>query len=380
MTVLFMMPKWSVPSETWMQRMMEELETDLGAVVSNDTKGEMRWRNHTRAVSLVPYARCHRLYKKLIRRIIPDVSSYSQILIKEIRRPGITKVLCHYGAFAVKFMDVWERTDIPLYIHFHGYDATFDLRSYEQPDKKHFPDDYLSNILKLAGRAVIIANSEFTKTLLIEAGISPDRIRIKYLGVPVPAECKVHENRKEIHVLHLGRLVDFKSPDRTIEAFEIACSRGLHGKLVIAGDGPLRTTCELRKIRSPYKDSIQILGAVSADYAKELLSRADIYTQHNIKGEISRQSECFGVSIIEAMAAGLPVVGTRSGGVNETVVDGETGILLTPGDVEGQADAICRLANDPALRQRLGSAGHKRVSDNFSMEQETKTLRMIMQL
>lgn len=377
-----MMPDWQVPSETWMQRMLEELGNDLGLVVSNDTKGETRWRDRVHAVSLMPHSRSFRsYYLQLIYKFIPKSMSYAQAtLLKEINRPGITQILCNYGAFAVKFMDVWERTDIPLYIHFHGYDATFDLRSYVQPDKKHFSDDYLSNILKLAGRAIIIANSEFTKTLLIEAGISPDRIRVKYLGVPVPAECKVHENRKEIHVLHLGRLVDFKSPDRTIEAFEIACSRGLHGKLVIAGDGPLRTMCELLKTRSPYKDSIQILGAVSADYAKELLSSADIYTQHNIKGEISRQSECFGVSIIEAMAAGLPVVGTRSGGVNETVVDGETGILLTPEDVEGQADAICRLANDPALRQKLGLAGHKRVSDNFSMEQETKMLRMIMQL
>jgi colanic acid/amylovoran biosynthesis glycosyltransferase len=381
MSILFIMPNWQVPSEVWMRRMLEELEDDLSTIISNDTKGATRWKDHVRAVSLMPQSRYARCCYQLIPSLMPSLKSSAQAtLLKEIKRPGITKVICHYGAFAAEFMDVWAKVDIPLYIHFHGYDATFDLRLFDQPDKKFFPDVYLPDILKLADRATIIANSEFTKSLLVEAGIPADHIYIKYYGVPIPPTCKTHYNHKEIKILHLGRLVDFKSPDRTIKAFEIARERGIHGKLIIAGDGPLRATCELLKARSPYKDSIQILGAVTADYAKELLSDADIYTQHNIKGEISRQSECFGVSIIEAMAAGLPVVGTRSGGVKETVVDGETGILLEPGDVEGQADAICRLADDPVLRQRNGLAGHKRVADNFGMEQEAKMLRFIMQL
>ena len=381
MSLLFMMPDWQAPSEIWMQRMLEELDNDLGAVVSRDTKGATRYGSHARAVSLIPHSRYANICYHLIPSLMPAPGSYAQTtLLKEIKRPGITKVLCNYGAFAVEFMDIWEKIDTPLYIHFHGYDATIDLRLYDQPDRRFFPDEYLETILKLSERATIIVNSNFTKSLLADAGISTDRIFVKYYGVPVSPAYKTHGNHEEINILHLGRLVDFKSPDRTIKAFEIACSRGLRGRLIIAGNGPLRATCELLRVRSPYRDSIQILGAVNADFAGKLLWDADIFTQHNIQGEISRQSECFGVSVIEAMAAGLPVVGTRSGGVNETVVDAETGILLDPGDVEGQADAIYRLAKDPALRQKLGSAGHKRVSDNFSMEKEAETLRTIMQL
>jgi glycosyltransferase involved in cell wall biosynthesis len=382
MSILFMMPDWEAPSEVWMQRMLEELGNDLGTVVAYDTKGAKKWRDRACAVSLLrPDSKYVRFYYSLLHRPISSSKSFTHLtLLKEIKRPGITKILCHYGTFAAEFMDVWEKVDIPLYIHFHGFDATFDLRPYDLPDKKHFPDVYLPSIIKLSKRATIIANSEFTKSLLIDAGIQADRICVKYLGVPVPQKYKTHNNHKEINILQLGRLVDFKSPDRTIKAFEIARERGMQGKLIIAGDGLLRVTCELLKARSPYRDSIQILGAVTSEYAKQLLCNADIYTQHNIKGEITGQSECFGVSVIEAMAAGLPIVGTRNGGVNETVVDGETGILLDPGDVEGQADAIYRLADDPALRQKLGSAGHKRVSDNFSMEQEAEMLRRIMQI
>ena len=78
------------------------------------------------------------------------------------------------------------------------------------------------------------------------------------------------------------------------------------------------------------------------------------------------------------MANGLPVVGTRNGGVNETVVDGETGILVTPRDVEAQANAFLKLAHNPELRQQMGDAGRARVSAIFSPQQEADQLRKIM--
>jgi colanic acid/amylovoran biosynthesis glycosyltransferase len=379
MSVLFMMPLMTAPSEVWMQRMLEELDYDLGTVVAWDTGGATTWRNRVRAVSLQTPSALDRLLS--VSRFHNMVKhDTEQILLREIRRKGITHALCHYGDFALRFMNVWRQVNIPLFVHFHGYDATFDRRHDADAEKAYFPETYARQIGNLAERATFIANSEFTKSLLMNAGIQSSRVHVKYLGVPVPAAAKVHKNVEEIHVLHLGRLVDFKSPDRTIRSFEIAQSKGLRGRLTIAGEGPFRVTCELLRMRSLYKSSIQILGAVTAEHAQSLLADADIYTQHNIKGEISRQEECFGVSIIEAMATGLPVVGTRSGGVVETVVDNETGFLVEPGNVEGQAEAILRLAGDRNLRQRLGDAGRGRVAEHFSMEGEGIRLRSIMGL
>jgi len=376
-----MMPIWQSASETWVQRMLEELDGDLSAVVAWDTNGQQKWKGSVRAISLSPSSRALRYYYRFAHKATSTSESIAHmILLREISRRGVKRILCHYGEFAVNFMSVWNRVNVPLYVHFHGYDATFDLRLTDHPDKKYFNDNYRNNLLELAGRATFIANSKFTKSLLKDAGIPSENIFVKYLGVPVPSSPKKHIFTEEINVLHLGRLADCKSPDRTIKAFEIAREKGMKGTLVIAGDGPLRVTCELLKKRSPYRGSIQILGAVTVDHAKKLLSNADIYTQHNITGEITRQSEGFGISVIEAMAEGLPVVCTRSGGINETVVDGKTGILVTPGDIEGQADAIFRLSMDVSLRQKLGFEGHKRVLDNFSMEQEARRLRMIMQL
>lgn len=148
----------------------------------------------------------------------------------------------------------------------------------------------------------------------------------------------------------------------------------------MVGDGPLKTTCELLRLRSPYRDSITLLDSIPNEKAQQLYLESDIYTQHNITGEITGQAEGFGVSIVEAMASGLPFVGTKNGGVLETVIDGITGILVDPGDVESQADAFLDLAQNPALRQEMGEAGRKRVFDNFSPQQEVDQLRSILKL
>ena len=74
------------------------------------------------------------------------------------------------------------------------------------------------------------------------------------------------------------------------------------------------------------------------------------------------------VSVLEAMAAGLPVVASRVGGVPEQVVDGETGILVDPGDPKPLAAALKRLTGDPALRRRLGAAGRARAEERFDLE------------
>jgi glycosyltransferase involved in cell wall biosynthesis len=75
------------------------------------------------------------------------------------------------------------------------------------------------------------------------------------------------------------------------------------------------------------------------------------------------------IALLEAMAAGLPVVATAVGGTPEVVVEGETGFLVPPRDPEALAEAILRLLREPDLRRRMGEAGRKRVAEHFSVEQ-----------
>jgi glycosyltransferase involved in cell wall biosynthesis len=273
---------------------------------------------------------------------------------------------------------VLEECSQEIFIHCHGYDVTWDLRKSESPDIGFFDSSYPTAVVRLSKRAVLIANSQYTKQQLLSIGVSSERIVVKHLGVPIPPEPKRRPLRNSIRILYLGRLVDFKGPDLTIRAFELACDRGLEGELVIAGDGEMRITCELMRKRSRYADRIHLLGAVDAQRGVELRDSSDIFTGHNYVGPLSHQVEAFGVSVIEAMADSLPVISGRSGGLLETVVDGDTGILVESGDVDGHAEALLSLARDPDRRMAMGEAAWRRAKECFSFEKERHELLRIL--
>ncbi|WP_374585410.1 glycosyltransferase, partial [Ideonella dechloratans] len=107
---------------------------------------------------------------------------------------------------------------------------------------------------------------------------------------------------------------------------------------------------------------------------KDVIAAADIISAPSYL-------EGLGVSIMEAMACGKPVVATTAGGIPESVVDGETGILFEPGDVTALAEAIIRLAGDDTLRSQMGQNGQARAKACFSVDSLiTQTLDIYDQL
>jgi glycosyltransferase involved in cell wall biosynthesis len=117
-------------------------------------------------------------------------------------------------------------------------------------------------------------------------------------------------------------------------------------RATLVGDGP-----DLAEVAAAVPDQVELLGARGD--VSDLLARSDVFV-------LSSRSEGFPVSILEAMAAGLPVVATDVGGVAEAVVDGETGILVPAADPNALAGALERLIADVELRRRLGAAGRAR--------------------
>jgi glycosyltransferase involved in cell wall biosynthesis len=135
-------------------------------------------------------------------------------------------------------------------------------------------------------------------------------------------------------------------------------------KWIIVGEGPQREAIEseIRKLR--LEANFQLLGLRSD--VPRLLAAADVLALTSV-------SEGIPLTIIEAMAAGLPVVATSVGGVPEIVVDQQTGFLVPKGDDEKLAAAILSLAEDPELRGRMGAAGHARAAAMFSDKQMNST-------
>lgn len=160
----------------------------------------------------------------------------------------------------------------------------------------------------------------------------------------------------------VGRLDAVKDQAGLIEAFAQLCANAGDAardwRLVIVGEGAERARLEAQIAQVDMIDRIHLLG--NRDDVPVLLGEFDVFVLSSI-------AEGIPLTVLEAMAAGLPVVATRVGGVGEVVVDGETGVLVPPSTPEALAHALGALARDAGLRQRLGAAGHARAETRFGM-------------
>jgi glycosyltransferase involved in cell wall biosynthesis len=157
-------------------------------------------------------------------------------------------------------------------------------------------------------------------------------------------------------IISVGRLAAPKDPLTLVRALAALETRP---EALLVGDGPDRSAVEQEIAARGLAGAVSVAGE-RRDVAR-LLADADVFV-------LSTRSEGAPMSILEAMAAGLPVVASAVGGVPELVDDGETGLLVPPGDPTVLAAALDRLLADPDLRTRLGAAGRERARTRFDID------------
>jgi glycosyltransferase involved in cell wall biosynthesis len=159
-----------------------------------------------------------------------------------------------------------------------------------------------------------------------------------------------------VEIVAVGRLAEQKDFSTLIAAVALLPAGSV--RLRVLGDGPLRQRLEAEIVALGLPGVVELVGEV-AD-VRTPLGQADIFA-------LTSRWEGLPLSILEAMAAGLPVVAAAVDGVPEAVVQGETGFLVSPGDPDETRAALARLADDPELRTRLGRAGRRRAEELFSL-------------
>jgi glycosyltransferase involved in cell wall biosynthesis len=215
-----------------------------------------------------------------------------------------------------------------------------------------------------AGADVIIANSRATAATVRNA-----HPVVVYQGVTVrPRVPRATEG--SVRVGTAARLVTVKGLPTLLQAFARARDAIAREKidltLDIAGDGPQKSALEEEIESLGLADSVRLLGW--RDDIPRFLGAWDLYVQ-------SSNAEGFGLSVMEAMAAGLPVIATNVGGLPELVEEKATGLLVNAGDPVAMGDAIAALAPDARRRALMGARGRERVMRYFSIEKEVRSIR-----
>jgi len=200
--------------------------------------------------------------------------------------------------------------------------------------------------------AAFHAISDSTKDDLVARGVPPERIHVIYPGVdaavltPDPAGTRSPEPT----FLYVGRLKRYKGVETAIRAVGMARQAGAPVRLAIAGQGDDRPRLEVLTAELGLTDAVRFLGFVSEDEKRTLLRRSWATVFPSPK-------EGWGITNVEAAACGTAAVASDSPGLRESVRHEETGLLVPGDDPAALADALQRLARDPALVARLGRGG-----------------------
>lgn len=159
-------------------------------------------------------------------------------------------------------------------------------------------------------------------------------------------------------VMHVSNFREVKRPRDVIRAFAQATT-GVKARLILIGDGPEIGACRDLAAELGVSARCNFVGTYDAIW--ELLPQADAFL-------LPSEYESFGLSALEAMACGVPVVCSNTGGLPEVVLDGQCGFLHQPGQVDAMAASLNRLLTDEALRRRMGASARERAETHFRQE------------
>jgi glycosyltransferase involved in cell wall biosynthesis len=291
-------------------------------------------------------------------------------------RSGVDHVHVHFAnraAHTAVFLK--EISGIPFSVTAHGQDFMKDLGS----------DDLLREIC--AAAEFVAAETDYSRDLLRQR--CPDfatKIHRVYNGIdlkrfPMPRDVTARPMvapYQPPRIVSIGRLVAFKGFDHLIDACAELARRGIEFVCDIIGDGPQRETFQAKIEQLDLSSRVNLLGSLSQGAVLEKLQAADIFALPSTT-DAQGATDVFPTVILEAMASARPVVSTHLAGIPELVVDGETGMLISPGDSTALAQALEQLLRDPDLRLRFGHAGRARLEKHFRIENTVVSLMEMLE-
>ena len=224
--------------------------------------------------------------------------------------------------------------------------------------------------------AFVVAVSDYSRKLLIQkCPDSAGKIHRIYNGVDLrkfPAR-PPRQPALRPRILSIGRLIEFKGFYDLIASCAGLKKRNIEFECEIIGDGPLRDALQNQITAAGLDGIVCLLGALPQEEVVRHLTDCDVFALASIV-DSKGASDVLPTVILEAMASARPIVSTRLGAIPEMVRDGESGLLVDPGNIEELANALESLLRDSELRARLGAAGRRDVEEKFDVDKTAAQL------
>ncbi len=293
-------------------------------------------------------------------------------LKRRLKQASIDVLLANYGPTGVALLPVCLDLDIPLVVHFHGYDA------HKADVVTMHRDDYQD-----LGRSAsaVIAVSQHMNQALVSYGIPQDRIHVLRYGCDPNSFTERQSSPSTPTFFGVGRFTEKKAPYLTVLAFAKVVMQFPSARLILAGTGELLEASQNLAICLGIGSAVHFPGVLSHTEVANYMQTATAFVQHSICPKTGPwKGDCEGtpVAVIEAMMTGLPVVSTRHAGINEVVEDGRTGLLVGERDVEGMAEAMCKLAGDIELNASLGRAARQKALNKYTANDYTSSILRVL--
>jgi len=284
----------------------------------------------------------------------------------------VQAVLVEYLDFADRWFDFLLQQPVRVWLRGHGVDFSARLT------ERRWRDAYR----RYERAAGIIVPSTAAADALRTLGLPPEKIHVVRYSVelPPPRRAVAGDRGLEVRCIAVGRLVPKKAPLLLLEAFRDAASQNRHLVLDLVGDGPLMGEVRRHVAEYDLTGVVHLHGRLPHSDTLALIHSADILLHYAITSPQDGDTEGQPLAILEAMAAGLPVIATNHAGIPEAIADGVNGRLVAEHDVTAMAANLLDLAGDPAERDRLGRRGRKTIEEQHGPDRARSALLTLLGL